>query len=166
MPSREYTNALTRALKVYEGSDGDKTKALYVDLEKVGPIGCIAMNLFRAQKNSARAKVYRGRRFKNAAYESKQWAMGNLCAILERHADAAGIRWGWGRDEDQPVYKDVLFIDLPTGQVSFHTETRGKGPTYPGTWDGKHRVSTDRIVRWTARVLSGDGATEKQPELI
>jgi hypothetical protein len=45
---------------VYEGSNGDATRVLYARLEALGPIGAIAVNVFRAHKSSARAKVYRG----------------------------------------------------------------------------------------------------------
>lgn len=38
------------ALEVYEGSNGDATKALYAKLETFGPIGVIAMNLFRGSE--------------------------------------------------------------------------------------------------------------------
>lgn len=48
------------AITVFEGSDGELTKTYYAELSKRGPIGEVAMNLFRAQKCSERAKVYRG----------------------------------------------------------------------------------------------------------
>lgn len=55
-------SALVDVVRIYDGSDGDATKALYERLAKLGAIGEIALNLFRAHKNSARAKVYRGGR--------------------------------------------------------------------------------------------------------
>ena len=45
---------------IYEGSNGDATRALYEHLQTLGPAGVIALNLFRAQKCSTRAKLYRG----------------------------------------------------------------------------------------------------------
>lgn len=140
-------------VRIYQGSDGDATLALYAALEQRGDIGRIAVNLFRAQKNSARAKVYRGGGYKGKAYDRKQWAMGNLAAILEQHAAAAGLRWGWGTDPKQPYHNQVLYIDLPTGQVSFHTDQRGAGPDYPGTWDGVRDMAAERICRWVALLL-------------
>lgn len=161
----DYAAALAEVLRVYEGSDGDATKELYLRLEQLGSIGCIAMNLLRAQKNSARAKVYRGRGYRGMAYDRKQWAMDNLAQILVAHADAIGIRWGWGVDPKQPAHNQVLYVDLPTGQVSFHTAPRGQGPDYPGQWDGALGQSTGRICMWCARLLSGAAGTSSFDEL-
>lgn len=148
------TEALAELLRVYEGSNGDATKALYERLEKHGPLGLIAVNLLRAQKNSSRAKVYRGGGYRSAAYDRKQWAMGNLARILQEHAASSGIEFGWAEDPEQPYHKQVLYIDLPTGQVSFHTDVRGEGPDYAGKWDGVRDVAADRILRWTARLMA------------
>src|SRR5689334_7177425 len=88
-------------LAIYNGSNGDATKAVYVELEAIGPIGVVAVNLFRACKTSGRAKVYRGRHYKGAAYDTKQWSMENLARVLSDHCEALGIVWGWGLDEKQ-----------------------------------------------------------------
>ena len=115
-------------IAVYQGSDGDATKALYAQLEQLGPIGAIALNLFRAQKNSERAKKYRGGnsrgRYRDQAYDRKAWAMGNLAQALTAHAQSIALSWGWGIDAEQAYHTVVLYIDLPTGQVSFHTDRR------------------------------------------
>ena len=149
-------NRLGEVMAVYDGSDAERTKALYRELEELGPVGTIAVNLFRAQKASSRAKLYRGRGFKGAAYDKKQWSMSNLCDAL--HAHAGSIRWGWGIDHLQVLHRNVLYIDLPTGQVSFHSEWRSRGPDYPGEWDGCRDASADRIVRWVAQLLDGVAA--------
>ena len=138
-------------MAIYDGSDADRTGALYAELEAKGPIGVIATNLFRAQKASARAKAYRGRGYKGAAYDKKQWSMNNLCDALAAHG--GGLRWGWGIDPVQAVHCHVLYVDLPTGQVSFHSGWRSLGPDYPGEWDGRRDASPDRIVRWVAQLL-------------
>lgn len=144
---------LADVMLTYTGSDAERTRALYVELEALGPIGTIATNLFRAQKASERAKVYKGGGFKGEAYRKKQWSMSNLCDTL---ADKdLGLRWGWGIDHLQVVHRNVLYIDLPTGQVSFHAEWRSRGPDYPGEWDGCRDASVDRVVRWVAQVLDG-----------
>lgn len=145
---------LPHVLRVYQGSDGDATKALFEELGRVGVAGALAVNLFRACKNSERAKVYRGRRYRGAAYDRKQWAMDNLTHALAAFSGPT-IAWGWGIDEKQPVHRHVLYVELPTGQVSFHTEHRGKGPDYGKPWDGVPNVSADRILRWCARLLDG-----------
>lgn len=150
---------LIQVARVYQGSDGEATKALYARLETLGPIGAVAINLLRAQKASERAKVYRGGirgrgSYRSMAYGRKGWAMDNLAAALTQHAPALGLLWGWGEDAKQEYHRCVLYLDLPTGQVSFHTAARGQGPDYPGSWDGVRGQSADRIVRWVARVLA------------
>lgn len=150
---------LIEAYNVYNGSDGEATKALFARLEQLGPSGAIAVNVFRAHKNSARAKVYRGGirgegSFKRKAYDRKEWALGNLSDILVRHAEACAIAWGWGVDPSQEYHRHVLFIDLPTGQVSFHTAVRGSGPDYAGMWDGSTEEGAGRVCRWVSQLLA------------
>ena len=123
-----------------------------------GSVGEIAVNLFRSHKNSARAKVYRGGirgkgSYKGMAYDRKQWALDNLVKILVDHALAAGLTWGWAIDEAQEYHRWVLYVDLPTGQVSFHTALRGVGPAYTGKWDGVREAGAGRICRWIAGLL-------------
>lgn len=140
------------ALDVYNGSSGDATKALYARLEALGSIGVVAMNVFRAHKCSARAKDY-SRRYKGEAYGRKQWSMENLCAELLK-ADLP-IRWGWKQDPAREFHNWVLYLDLPTGQVSFHTAARGKGPDYPDQWDGAKGIGSTRVCTWVDDLLSG-----------
>ena len=65
------------AAEVYQGSDGELTRRYYTELEnRVGILGLVAVNLFRAQNCSSRAKVYRGGvrgrgSYKSMAYEKK-----------------------------------------------------------------------------------------------
>lgn len=145
------------AMAIYDGSSGEATLALYRRLEAVGPIGIVAMNLFRAHKASARAKAYRGGdnkgSWKSQAYQKKQWSLDNLAKALDQNAGVIGLTWGWGVDEAQEIHQCVLFVDLPTGQVSFHTAPRGPGPDYPGVWDGAVRQGQNRICRWVERLF-------------
>lgn len=152
------THTLASIAQIFRGSDGDATRALYAELEAHGRAGAIAVNLLRAAKTSERAKLYRGRGYRGAAYDTKNWAIDNLCRLLADHAAAAGVRaWGWAIDPAQAYHRHVLYVDLPTGQVSFHGAIRGAGPDYPLPWDGKRGVAADRIVRWAAGLLDGDG---------
>lgn len=118
------------ALEVFKQSDGAVTRAYYADLERRGPIGVVAMNLFRAQKTSTRAKKYRGGirgmgSYRSMAYERKAFSMAELCKMLEKHGAALGISYGWKEDPGEFV-PWVLYVDLPgLGQVSFHSLTRG-----------------------------------------
>lgn len=149
-------------IRVYEGSDGAATKALYARLEQLGPAGVIALNLFRACKCSERAKVYRGRGFKDSAYERKQWSMGNLCKALTEHGAALGMRWGWGIDAPahsvgSPLFH-VLYIETEAGQISFHSDARGTGPDFDGCWDGVRGASGGRACSFAATLLRRAGS--------
>lgn len=140
---------------IYLASNPDATRALYARLEALGPVGIVALNLFRAQKASARAKVYR-RSYKGMAYDKKQWSMDNLCRELSAHASDLNIRFGWKQDPLQSFHNWVLYVDLPdnVGQVSFHTSARGLGPDYPADWDRIPEASPPRICRWCSSLLS------------
>lgn len=136
---------------IYAGSDAAATKALYAALEAKGPLGLIALNLFRAQKASSRAKVYRRRCHKGAAYDKKEWSLRQLCDVLARESS---LTWGWKEDPAQSFHKWVLYVDLPTGQVSFHAARPLTPDRYEGEWDGRH-LSAERIIRYTDAVLHG-----------
>lgn len=151
---------LLEVARVFEGSSGNATQALYAQLEQLGGAGVIAAYLFRACKNSSRAKVYRRGTYRGVAYNRKEWAMEKLEQLLVEHAEACGIRWGWGEDSKQQFHRAVLYVDLPTGQVSFHTRDRGAGPAYPGEWDGVVDASAGRICTWAARLLSQENPHE------
>lgn len=153
MPS----DILAEVRKTYEASDGDATKALYRRLEEHGTAGVVAVNLLRACKCSERAKKYRGGNgngsYRSQAYERKAWSIDNLCRVLGEHAEALGIAWGWGKDASAAFHDDVLYIELPTGQCSFHNAVRGDGPAFGGEWDRARGMSAPRIVRYAAEIL-------------
>lgn len=156
------TYTLADITAVFEGSNAEATKALYEALGCVTPAGAIAVNLLRACKTSGRAKQYRGSRYKGAAYDTKEWSLGNLDTLLTAHSGPLLIRWGWDVDEalkqrEDPHYH-VLYVDLPTGQVSFHTGCRGAGPDYSGVWDCARGASPARVCGWAAQLLSAPDA--------
>ncbi len=145
---------------VFEGSDATATKRLMAALESHGDAGRVAAMLFRAQKASTRAKRYRGgtvnafgreQSYRDLAYSRKGWAIGELCRVLS--ASWPTGKWGWGLDPAQAQNPDVVYVDLPTGQVSFHCNGRLDGPDYPGQWDGRKGLSTDRILEFCEMVL-------------
>ncbi|MGJ5000550.1 hypothetical protein ACQR10_04450 [Bradyrhizobium sp. HKCCYLRH2060] len=143
--------------RIYDGSDGDATRMLYRDLERLGPMGVIALNLLRACKCSERAKTYRkGPGYRTEAYRRKDWSIGNLAAALAGDVDH-GLVWGWGVDGELQARLDphhhILYVELPTGQVSFHTGTRHAGPDFAGAWDGARDVAADRICLFAAEVF-------------
>lgn len=154
------TGTLATVVRVFGGSDGDATMALYQRLARLGPAGVVAMNLFRAQKCYDRAKLYRGGdtggSYRSQAYRRKQWSIELLAGELVTHARIAGIgTWGWKIDPAaEGPYRWVLYIDLPDrGQVSFHSPIRGQGPDYSGEWDRVAGSSTNRVQYFAADVL-------------
>ena len=144
--------------KVYNGTDGDATRALYARLFALGPAGAVAVNLLRVSKNSKGGKTSRySGRGRRAAYESKDWAIGELCRELVAHSDELGIDWGWGYDAKAVGFEHVLYVEIPGhGQVSFHTYARRDGGDYGKEWDGVKDVSHVRIVGWAQFILNGE----------
>ena len=145
-----------KAIEVFSQNDGGITKSYYAELSACGPIGRVAVALFRAQKRSSRAKDYRRGKWRRAAYDVKQWSIDQVCLELAENGAALGIRHGWRIDPDvvfgsEPSY--VLYVDLPQGQVSFHLPSRGKGTEYAGEWDRSHR-SAERIIEFCDTVMS------------
>lgn len=154
---------------IYYGSDGAKTRSLLRRLESLGLSGRVAAQLFRAQKYSSRAKVYRGgirhasgerTSYRDLAYGGKEKALQGLCNVLLQHGH--GLIWGWKEDLVQKHAKFLLYVDLPQGQVSFHSPTRLEGPDYPRDWDGE-RGSERRIIDF-CQSLSESTATESHPK--
>jgi hypothetical protein len=142
-------------LEVFEGSDAAQTKALYAKLESLGPLGLVALNLFRAQKCSARAELYRGGSLKDLANDRKVWALRNLNSSLLKYSKELRIPWGWRRDFNKKSLPWMLYVDLPQGQVSFHSTERYSGPDYFKGWDGLHK-SPERIIAFCSEVLAGE----------
>lgn len=148
---------LNTIMSTYAGSDGNATQNLYAQLTVKGPAGIVAVNLLRASKCSERAKKYKGGdargSYRQQAYQRKQYSLECLDRELRTHAEALGIKWGWGRDPTQQRHDAVLYVDLPTGQVSFHTEVKGMGPDYPGEWDGIRGAGASRIIAWAGTLF-------------
>lgn len=80
------------AAAVFHQQNGEVTKAFYQRLYAMGPLGRIAVALFRAQKRSSRAKDYRPGKYRRAAYDVKEWSMGELCRELAAYGQ---FRYGW-----------------------------------------------------------------------
>lgn len=139
-----------KAIEVFNGTNGDVTKAYYGALNAKGPSGQLATALFRAQKRSSAAKRYRGRKYTRAAYDVKNWSLSEICRILKGNTV---IPWGWKRDPKTVYFEWVLYVDLPVvGQVSFHTAERLEGPDYLGEWD-ETTQSTKRILEFCDRIM-------------
>ena len=148
----------TETSRAYHGSDAAATRRLHRKLESFGHEGRIAAELLRAQKASARAKKYGFARpsrgatsYREHSYDRKADRIVGICALLTE--DSCKLRWGWGHDTACGQAAWVLYVDLPNGQVSFHSERRHQGPDYPGEWDGMH-ASEERIIAYCDSLLS------------
>lgn len=153
------TTEFLDAKSVFYQNDGEVTKRYYAELGARGPMGEIAVALFRAQKRSSRAKDYKRGKFRRAAYDVKSWSMGELCRLLAKYGEALGFKWGWQADPNvvfgnTPSW--VLYVDLPGHeQVSFHSPDRMSGPDYLGKWDGVRGASEGRVIRFCSSVEAG-----------
>ena len=101
---------------VYTDSNAQKSRALYRKLEELGTEGLLAAYLLRVQKASDRAKMYGGAergRFRHHAYDSKGKGLSEICDQLA----SLPFGWGWSVDKAQNRFPNVLYLDLPTGQV-------------------------------------------------
>lgn len=78
--------------------------------------------------------------------ERNQWVYQAVSAAL-----GLGYRAGIRVDPEQPDWP-VAYIDLPTGQVSWHL------PAYPGQWDGHDNpTKAERIRAWSDTSDQSDG---------
>lgn len=158
--------------QVYRSYDGGNEYPLYSILQSAGGVFAIAAYLLRAQRMSESAKSVNLSGFsfldredyaalrdaRRRKYDGKQQGIDDLCNALKIDADRFGIVWGWGVDDQQPVYRHVLYVDLPRKkQVSFHCAARGAGPDYALPWDGVPNASGDRILGFIASLLSKPG---------
>lgn len=148
------TPSYDRVAAVFNARDARASTDLYNELKGHGALGLLAVDLCRARKNSGLAKQYRGRNAKGAAYETKEWSIGNITKLLTTHGERLGIVWGWKQDPAQARHDWVLYVEAPTGQVSFHTGGRGNGPDFPGNWD-QQGLTAERIIALAAHVLDG-----------
>ena len=136
--------------KMFKTGSGDDVVAFTIELAKRGAAGAVACALFRAFNNSFRAK--KGRKQRRERYDRKGDALKSLCTSLVEFNPRLHFKWGWGRDEGTRGYSDVLYVDIPTGQVSFHSAGRYQGPRYKGRWDGS-KESRERIADWCDQLL-------------
>lgn len=133
---------------VFKQRDGEATVTLCIELSKRGLLGAAAVCLYQAQYSSARAKTYR-RRSKGYSYERKNIALMRMPRWLER----SSIEYGWGFDATSKNYENVLYVELATGQCSFHSSERGDGPEFKGRWNPEVDSMTS-VFRFCDQVLS------------
>jgi hypothetical protein len=152
---------ISLSFSVFDGSDAVRTRKFLAHLEKQGQAARIAAALFRSQKASSKAKQYSGgiersngefHSYRSLSYQKKSRSLEELCSLLL--VDSAGIVWGWDRDDETPHAPHVLYLDLPTGQVKFHSVERLAGPDYLGNSDGE-RAAEARIIAYCEQFTEG-----------
>ncbi len=146
------------AEEVYQENNAPTTRLLFSRLKKLGSLGLLAVELLRAQKNSDRGKLQGYKKSKvfnysGVSYGRKAKALSNIARILLENN--LGIKWGWGEDPAEFKIPWVLYLELPTGQVSFHNRKRYEGPDYEGQWDKKN-ASCERILEFCDRLLEAE----------
>lgn len=149
-------NFILSARSVFELNHPEKTKEFYAKISESGGIGFIAVALYRVQKYSMMAKTfpYRGKKGKRfISYAKKNYRIESLVETLIKYPDA-GVTFGWGIDNKKSKNKWVLYVDLPNGQVSFHTPIgRLAGPDYAAGWCGVIGASERRIFELCDKLL-------------
>jgi hypothetical protein len=148
----------TSAVDIYLGSHGGRTRSYLSKLEKLGWEGKVAAQVFRAQKASSRAKAYKGGltnvSYSDLAYDAKAKAISRLCELLAE--DPTRMTWGWKEDPSEDYAPWVLYVELPNGQVSFHSRERMTGPNFVGKWDEAYD-SDLRILQFCDNAFGYDG---------
>jgi hypothetical protein len=147
------------AKEVLASSQSADARALKKRLTQHGPEGTLAYLLFSAYKASSRAKVYRGSvktnrgklSYRGLSYSRKGNVLKKLAQFLCEHSSLV-LGWGWGIDPEG-WFQNILYIDLPEGQVSFHSRERYGGRDYTSQWDGQQK-SEERILAFCDRKLN------------
>lgn len=151
------------AQAAYEATDYSETRSYLRALANAGRLGRIAAALFAAMRASTDAKTERRLAkgdplaeitVSRAGYARKRLAMQKVCELLAHNA--AGLAWGWGNDRRQADCPFVLFVDLPQGQVSFHTPEKLMGPEYAGRWD-RACQNRERVLAFCDALLPSNG---------
>jgi hypothetical protein len=113
------------------------------ELAEANECAAVAQELAKAEKARAReaeARLARVTTQKDDAYSQRN----KLVVLLAHMAVRLGWKAGIGRHEGEPWEADwrtIVFIDLPTGQVSWHFHDSEaplleRLPKYEGAWDG------------------------------
>lgn len=142
------TNTELSAWHAFFQSNASRTRKFLGHLSRCGDAGKLAAALFRAQKASTRAKAYRSKH-KSFAYDRKGELLEDICNLLSKETNS--IPWGWGIDEGG-YYHDVLYVDLPVGQASFHSTKRFAGPNYQSGWD-QTQSTEDNVLAYCELVI-------------
>ena len=150
-------------------SDAPASRRLCKELDAMGPIGQLASLLFKAQKSDHQAKTYIGiapvsrRPYRDYSNDRMEEMLAKAIRLLDAHAKAMGISWGWVRGDKPGVPPWVLCIDLPTGKVIYRFPYRHRGPDYELALEDDSRNS-DRVTAFCAGVLDGRWTATEEVE--
>lgn len=141
-----------KSIEAFESRNPSVTVAFQSSLLSRGVAGQLAFGVFRAQKRSTVAKGQRRGKYRRGCYDGKNEALKYVDSLMQIHARNLGLTWGWGIDRSQEYHSSVLYVDLPTGQCSFHSESSVSTTVYRGNWDRKSN-SRDAILAYCDEVL-------------
>lgn len=111
---------------------------------------------WRARALTAEAENVRLREQKDGAYSERNQTVIALAHMARMGGCRVGVREHEGEDWDDD-WRAILFIDLPTGQASWHFHDSERPllaafPAYPDEWDG--HTTNEKYDR--LRALKGD----------
>ncbi len=141
-----------KSREAFDSRDPSVTVSFQSSLLSRGVTGQLAFGLFRAQKRSTVAKKQRRGTYRRGAYDGKNEALKYVDSLLQIHARNLDVTWGWGIDRGQEFHNKVLYVDLPTGQCSFHSESPASATVYPKQWD-KNSDSRRAILAYCDEAL-------------
>lgn len=151
---------LNRVSEAFYTSSPPLSRRLCQDVDSMGPMGQLASLLFKAQKANMQAKSYRGtapvsrQPYGDYSKERMTQMLKEVIRLLDVHAKAMDISWGWSKDDAPGKPPWILCIGLPTGLVTFRMRERRLGSDYGlGAEDGCR--NPDRITEFCAGVLDG-----------
>ena len=141
-------------------SDAPASRGLCKELDALGPMGQLASLLFKAEKARMQARSYSGRApvsgrpFRGYSYDRMREMLAKAIRLLDAHAKAMGIAWGWSRNDAPGKPPWVLSIDLPTGQVTYRIQERHLEAD--NELESEDEIlNSSRITKFCAEVLDG-----------
>ena len=151
---------LNRVDEAFSTSNAPLSRRLCKDLDSMGPMGQLASLLFKAEKANIQAKSYRGiapvsrQPYGDYSKDRMKNMLMEVIHLLDAHAKAMDVSWGWKANDKPNSPPWVLCIFLPTGQVSFRVAERYLRSDYEvGSIDDSH--NSGRITKFCAGVLDG-----------
>lgn len=157
-----YGELLRHLLSAQEASDRAKSRAANGKHRREFRAGAYGEHNYRTSRDA-----------RERDYSEKEEHLTKACELLA--TGQFDVPWGWGLDTlPRTVRSDdydywhygplptktmaVLYVQLPTGQVSFHSAHVGRGPKYRDGWDGEQGMSLLRITKAIDELADGGSA--------